>query len=64
MHVSAFQVPSTKFWLKYKAPANVIHINSVQQLVDAMVGWLQKRLHNEEVPKRFLWVQCAGLALC
>lgn len=38
LQVSAFQIPSSKWWLKVKAPPNVIHISSVQQLVDAMVG--------------------------
>lgn len=37
MRVSAFQLPTSKWWQK-EAPPNVIHISSVQQLVDAMVG--------------------------
>lgn len=37
MRVSAFQLPTSKWWQK-EAPPNVIHIASVQQLVDAMVG--------------------------
>lgn len=37
MRVSAFQIPVSKWWQK-EAPPNVIHIGSVQQLVDAMVG--------------------------
>lgn len=37
MRVQAFQIPATKWWEKCKSPPNVIHINSVQQLVDAMV---------------------------
>lgn len=37
MRVSAFQLPTSKWWQK-EAPPNVIHIGSVQQLVDAMAG--------------------------
>ena len=37
VRVSAFQLPTSKWWQK-EAPPNVIHISSVQQLVDAMVG--------------------------
>ncbi|KAI3429789.1 hypothetical protein D9Q98_010102 [Chlorella vulgaris] len=37
LQVSAFQIPSNKWWLK-SAPPNVVHINSVQQLVDTMAG--------------------------
>lgn len=38
VRVAAFQIPSSQWWKKMEKPANVIEINSVQQLVDAMAG--------------------------
>lgn len=37
LSVAAFQLPKTKWW-EAKCPPNVVHINSVQQMVDAMAG--------------------------
>lgn len=36
LRIDAFQIPSKKWWTA-KSPPNVIHIDSVQQLVDTMV---------------------------
>jgi thiol-disulfide isomerase/thioredoxin len=37
VQVAAFQIPSNKWWLK-SSPPNVVHVRSVQHLVDEMAG--------------------------
>ena len=36
LSVAAFQLPKTKWW-EATCPPNVVHVNSVQEMVDAMV---------------------------